>query len=63
MPCASSAARISAIEAEPGIPKAIVGTSEPPSFALFDDSDAITPRTSPRPKVSDAPLQVRAAWP
>ena len=37
------------IDADPGTPKAIVGTSAPPSFALLAASLAITPRTSPLP--------------
>ena len=36
----------------PGTPNATVGTSAPPSLALLELSDAITPRTSPLPKVS-----------
>ena len=44
-----------AIDADPGTPKANVGTSAPPSFALFALSEAITPRTSPFPNVSLAP--------
>ena len=35
----------------PGTPKAMVGTSAPPSLALLELSEAITPRTSPLPKV------------
>ncbi len=41
-----------AIDALPGTPNAIVGTSEPPSLALLELSDAITPRISPCPKPS-----------
>ena len=47
-----------AIEAEPGTPKAMVGTSEPAVMALLADSGAMTPRTSPLPKVLLAPLTV-----
>ncbi len=54
---------ISAIEAEPGTPNATVGISAPPSFALLEHSQAMTPRTSPLPNVSRAPFSVRMAWP
>ena len=47
----------------PGTPNAMVGTSAPPSLALFELSDAMTPRTSPLPKVSAAPFSVLSAWP
>jgi hypothetical protein len=52
-----------AIVALPGTPNAMVGTSAPPSLALFELSEAITPRTSPLPKVSRAPFSVLSAWP
>ena len=42
----------------PGTPKAMVGTSGPPSLALLELSDAMTPRTSPLPKVCGAPFSV-----
>ena len=45
----------------PGTPKAMVGTSAPPSLALFELSEAMTPRTSPLPKVSAAPFSVFSA--
>ena len=35
----------------PGIPKRIVGTNPPPSFALFADSGAMTPLISPLPNL------------
>ena len=38
-----------AIDPDPGMPKISVGTSPPPSFALFELSGAITPRMSPWP--------------
>ena len=47
----------------PGTPNAMVGTSAPPSLALFELSEAMTPRTSPLPKVSAAPFSVFSAWP
>ena len=40
------------VEADPGTPKAMVGTRAPPSFALLELSEAMTPRTSPAPKLS-----------
>jgi hypothetical protein len=51
------------MDALPGTPKAIVGTSAPPSLALLALSEAITPRTSPVPKVFSAPFSVALAWP
>ena len=45
----------------PGTPKATVGSSAPPSLALLALSDAITPRTSPLPKVWFAPFSVLSA--
>ena len=47
----------------PGTPNAMVGTSAPPSLALLELSEAITPRTSPLPKVCAAPFSVLSAWP
>ena len=52
-----------AMVALPGTPNATVGTSAPPSLALLELSDAITPRTSPLPKVRLAPFSVLSAWP
>jgi hypothetical protein len=52
-----------AMVALPGTPNATVGTSAPPSLALFELSDAITPRTSPLPNVVLAPFSVLSAWP
>jgi hypothetical protein len=49
------------MDAVAGTPNAIVETNAPPSFALFELSDAITPRTSPFPNVSAAPFSVRNA--
>ena len=49
--------------ADPGTPKATVGISVPPSRAVLEASEAMTPRMSPLPKVSEAPFSVRAAWP
>ena len=46
-----------------GTPNATVGTSAPPSRALVALSAAMTPRTSPVPKVCAAPFSVRSAWP
>ena len=46
------------MEADPGTPKAIVGTKAPPSLALFELSDAITPRISPLPNVSSAHVRI-----
>ncbi len=63
MPTMIRPPKMSARVLEPGIPKASVGISEPPSLALVDASTPITPRTSPVPKVSRAPLQVCLAWP
>ena len=45
----------------PGTPRVKVGISVPPSLASLEASGAMTPRTSPLPKVSLAPLQVWAA--
>ena len=50
------------MERLPGIPKAMVGISDPPSFELLALSGAMTPRTSPLPKLSRAPGQVWIAW-
>ena len=47
----------------PGTPKAMVGMSAPPSLALLALSEAMTPRTSPLPKLCWAPFSVRMAWP
>ena len=44
-----------------GTPNATVGTSAPPSRALVALSAAMTPRTSPVPKVCAAPFSVRSA--
>src|SRR3981081_989924 len=52
-----------AMVALPGTPNATVGTSAPPSFALLELSEAITPRTSPLPNVALAPFSVFKAWP
>ena len=46
---------------DPGIPNASVGINEPPSFAFVAESTAITPLTSPFPKVSSAPFSVARA--
>ena len=46
---------------EPGIPNASVGINDPPSLALVAESTAITPRTSPFPKLSSAPFSVALA--
>ena len=46
-----------------GLAKATVGTSAPPSFALLELSEAMTPRTSPLPNVSAASFSVLSAWP
>ena len=56
-PKSASAPIKTAIEPEPGIPKSKVGTSPPPSLALFELSGPITPRTSPLPN-SDFSLLV-----
>ena len=48
-PCSRNAPRSTAIDAEPGIPSASVGISEPPSLASFAASLAMTPPTSPVP--------------
>src|ERR1700755_3125783 len=45
-----------AMVALPGTPNATVGTSAPPSLALLELSEAMTPRTSPLPKVWLAPF-------
>ena len=50
-----------AMDADPGTPNAIVGTSDPPSFALFALSGAMTPLTSPFPNVLSASFTVFAA--
>ena len=42
----------------PGMEKKSVGTSTPPSIALFDASGAMTPRMSPVPNDSVAPRSV-----
>src|SRR3954471_19848928 len=52
-----------AIVALPGTPNATVGTSAPPSLALLELSEAITPRTSPLPKVCAAPFSVFSGGP
>ena len=46
----------------PGMPNTTVGISTPPSTELFAESAAMTPRTSPLPKVSIAPFSVWRAW-
>ncbi len=48
-PCSTMAPRNTAVSALPGMPKARVGISEPPSLALLADSGAITPLMLPRP--------------
>ena len=49
--------------AEEGTPNTTVGTRAPPSRELVALSAAITPRTSPVPKVCCAFFSVRNAWP
>ena len=49
------------MEVLPGMPNASVVMSAPPSFALLDDSGAMTPRTSPLPK-PPLFLSVCRAW-
>ena len=51
-PCRVSAPNITAALAEPGIPKANSGISEPPTMELFAHSDAITPSGMPVPNFS-----------
>ena len=51
-PTATKAMSSKAMEVLPGMPKARVVISAPPSLALLDDSGAMTPRTSPWPKPS-----------
>ncbi len=46
----------------PGMPKTTVGIRIPPSTELLAESAAMTPRTSPFPKVSLAPFSVSRAW-
>jgi hypothetical protein len=48
-----------AMPAPPGMPKATVGMSDPPSTALLHDSGPITPRMSPLPTM--APCASRAS--
>ena len=52
MPWMVSAPSITAVTASPGIPNAMMVTSDPPTFALFEDSEAITPSGMPVPKRS-----------
>ena len=47
----------------PGTPKTTVGISAPPSRELVALSAAMTPRTSPLPKLCCAPFSVLSAWP
>src|ERR1700716_4191392 len=47
-----------AMVALPGTPKATVGSSAPPSLALLELSDAMTPRTAPLPDGGAAFLPV-----
>ena len=51
-PWISMAPRNSAMLVLPGMPKARVGIRPPPSLALLALSGAMTPRTSPLPKLS-----------
>ena len=44
-------ARRTAVVPDPGTPRANIGTNAPPAAALFPDSGAVTPRSSPSPKV------------
>ena len=53
---------INAIVDEPGMPKVMVGRSEPPSFELFAVSGAITPSMAPCPK-RDGSFADCTAWP
>ena len=52
MPWMVSAPSITAVTASPGMPKAMMVTSEPPTLALFDDSEAMMPSGVPLPKRS-----------
>ena len=49
--------------AEPGTPNTMVGMSAPPSREQVALSAAMTPRTSPCPKVICAFFSVFSAWP
>ena len=52
MPWMVSAPSMTAVTASPGMPKAMIVTSEPPTLALFDDSEAMMPSGVPVPKRS-----------
>src|ERR1700746_1389195 len=54
-PWIRNAPRRIAMVALPGTPKATVGTRAPPSLALLELSDAMTPRTSPLRKGAGGP--------
>ena len=51
-----------AMDPDPGMPNSMVGRSAPPCMALLALSGAITPRTSPLPKLGFF-LLVCTAWP
>ena len=52
MPWIVSAPSITAVTASPGMPKAMIVTSEPPTLALLEDSEAMMPSGVPVPKRS-----------
>ena len=60
-PCRIRAPRTIAHSELPGIPKAILGSAEPDSFASFEASGARTPSGLPLPKESGSLLEPRAA--
>ena len=52
MPWMVSAPSITAVTASPGMPKAMMVTSEPPTFELLAASEAMMPSGVPVPKRS-----------
>jgi hypothetical protein len=49
MPWMVSAPSMTAVTASPGMPNAMMVTSEPPTLALFEDSEAMMPSGLPVP--------------
>ena len=52
IPWIVSAPSITAVTASPGIPNAMIVTSEPPTLALFEASEAMMPSGTPLPNAS-----------
>ena len=61
MPWIVIAPSITAVTASPGMPKAMMVTSEPPTLALFEDSEAMMPSGVPVPNRSGC-LENFFAW-